>query len=267
MKISKITIILLVVALAAGAAAAYGAQNYIQKTVLAYQANLESRYEGVKVVVAAGDLPAGTALDGSNVLAREVPKEFLHKDVIFAKEWKSFNGRTARHQLTRGAPVLRSHLLGPRGGRFAQLIEAGKRALTVPVDQISSVSGMVAPGDRVDFLLTLRKRDKSATIPLMKDVNILATGVRTDIAQGERPYTTVTILATPEEAGKMIHSRELGTLTAVLRSTGDESDDWPVEITQASILGEEPVPEVKKRKSVPLRLVQVILGGKGEKRE
>lgn len=262
MKLSRITIVLVIVALTAGGAAAFGAQRYIEQAVARYQAGLESRYEAIKVVVAATDLPAGTVLGAGNVVTRDVPREFLHKDAIRANDWSQFNGRATRYDLTQGASVLRSHLLGPRGGRFAQLIDAGKRALTVPVDQISSISGMLSPGDRIDFLLTLRREQGPVTFPLMKDVPVLATGVRTDITKdGPGQYNTVTVLADPTEAAKLTHARDVGSLTVVLRATGDASDEWPAEVTVATLLGLSPSrPKAQRRRG---RRIEVIIGGQG----
>lgn len=264
MKIKRLTIILIVIALVAGGAAAYGAKNYIEGAVAQYRAELESRYAKVKVAVAADNLPAGTQLGPANVVAREVPKEFLHKDAVRIEQWGQFNGRRSRADLTRGAPILRSHMLSANGGRFAQLLDSGKRALTVPVDKISSISGMLAPGDQVDILLTLRKDKEPVTFPLMKDLPVLATGVRTnELNQGPAAYNTVTLVVDPEQAAKIVHAREVGSLTVVLRAENDDSDNWPDRITLASLLGESKV-VVKRR---PARRIEVILGGQGLRSE
>ncbi|HEV2292513.1 MAG TPA: RcpC/CpaB family pilus assembly protein [Tepidisphaeraceae bacterium] len=60
-------------------------------------------------------------------------------------------GRTARGQLLKGQPVLES-LLAPMGaaGVLQALVPAGMRAMTIEVNEFSSVGGMVTPGSRVD---------------------------------------------------------------------------------------------------------------------
>ena len=111
-NLSRVTLLLIMLALAAGIVAAWFAQSYVNDEVAARRASLEAQYQPTRVVVATGNLPAGTRLDGATVAAREVPAEFLHRDAIRADEWAKHSGRATRHELTAGAPILRSHLLG-----------------------------------------------------------------------------------------------------------------------------------------------------------
>jgi pilus assembly protein CpaB len=269
MKLKRLTLILLVVALLAGGLAAFGARSYIQNAVARYQAAIDSRYQKVKVAVAADDLPSGVQVNARNVVTREVPKEFVHKDAITVGQWSRYSGRTTRANLTGGAPILRSQLLDPRVSGLAEVLSAGKRALTVPVDQISSISGLLLPGDRVDILLTIEKDRKPVTFPLMEDIPVLATGVRTDeeIVDSKRSkrrgnFNTVTMLVNPEQAAKVVHAQEEGSLTVVLRPKKDAEAQWPDRITLATLLGEpetKPKPPIVRRR----RVVEVILGGQG----
>ena len=182
-NLNRITLLLIGLALSAGVLAAWFAQRYVNDEIAARQASLEAKYEPKRVIVAVGDLPAGTRLNTNTVAAREVPAEFLHRDAISAEEWAQIKGRATRHDLTAGAPVLRSHLLGHKGGRFADLIDEGQRALTIPVDQLSSISGMLSPGDKVDILMTLRQGDQPVMFPLIRNTEVIATGERTDLLQ------------------------------------------------------------------------------------
>ena len=104
MKLKSLTIVLVVVALGAGGLAAFGAQQYIHDAVTRYQQEIDSRYQKVKVAVATDDLPSGIQVSGRNVVAREVPREYLHKDAIPAGEWSRYSGRSTRSNLTGGAP-------------------------------------------------------------------------------------------------------------------------------------------------------------------
>lgn len=260
-NLNRVTLVMILLALSAGIVAAYFAQSYVREQIAARRAALEAQYTPTKVVVARADLPAGTPLDGASVAAREVPAEFLHSDAIRADEWAKFQGRSTRHELTAGAPVLKSHLLGRTGGRFAELVEPGKRALTVPVDQLSSISGMLAPGDHVDILMTLRQGKQPVMFPLMRNTQIIATGERTDLLNQEPGrYNTMTIMATPEEASKVIYAQEVGSLRVVLRNPGDQGDDLPASMTLARLLGVEVAPEPVPKKRLPP--VEVIKGGR-----
>lgn len=260
-NLNRLTLLLIFVALAAGVVAAYLAQDYVRAELIERRAALESRYTPTRVLVAQANLPAGSVLDAGTVAAREVPREFLHADAITADRWDQVRGRATRHDLTAGAPVLRAHLAGEAAGRFADRVELGKRALTFPVDRLSSISGMLAPGDRVDILMTLRQGDQPAMFPLMKDTEVIATGERTDLLNQEAErFNTVTIMATPEEAAKIVYAQEVGSLRVVLRNPNDQSDKWPAAMTLARLLGVEVPPPPAPRK--PARRVEVIKGGR-----
>ena len=271
MKLKRLSLVLLVLALLAGAAAGVGAKIYIEDTIATYRAELDARYRPVKVAVAAADLPSGTLLDASNVVGREVPAEFLHADAIPVDQWRALQGRLSRTALTRGAPILRAQLADERLAGLAEALQQGKRALTVPVDQVSSISGMLSPGDSIDLLLTLAREGEPLTFPLMKSLTVLATGVHTEQQSGPRSgarradYNTVTLLVTPVQASRLVHAQEVGTLTVVLRGRDDPSDGWPDRTTIASLLGETPpAPPEPVKRSAPRSRVQVILGGQGE---
>lgn len=259
-NLNRLTLMLLLLALSAGGLAAWLAQRYVNTEIADRRASLEARYAPTRVLVATGDLPAGTLLSNATVAAREVPAEFLHRDALRADEWAGLQGRSARHDLTAGAPILRSHLLGQNGHRFANLIDRGQRALTIPVDQLSSISGMLVPGDHIDILMTLRQTEQPVMFPLIRNTEVIATGERTDMLNQEPGrYNTVTIAATPELAARIIYAQEVGSLRVVLRNPDDETDLLPDSMTLARLLGVElPTPPPRRRSKPP---VEVIKGG------
>ena len=259
-NLNRVTLLLILLALSAGILAAWFAQSYVNDEIAARRASLEAKYAPKRVIVAKSNLPAGTRLGSATVAAREVPTEFLHRDAITANEWSKIQGRATRHELTAGAPVLRSHLLGRTGGRFADLVEEGTRALTIPVDQLSSISGMLAPGDKVDILMTLRQGQQPVMFPLIRNTEVIATGERTDLLNQEPGrYSTMTIATTPEIATKIIYAQEVGSLRVVLRNPDDEGDSLPSSMTLARLLGVEVEPPAPPRRPVPP--VEVIEGG------
>ena len=109
---------------------------------------------------------------------------------------------------------------------FSARVEAGHRAITVPVDEINSISGMLEPGDLIDLMVTLEKNGKKRTIPLLQSVQIMATGQRSvdDPKSGERRlYSTVTLDTDLVQAQNLIMAREVGHLTALLRNPQDKA--------------------------------------------
>ena len=111
-------------------------------------------------------------------------------------------------------------------GTFSARLQSGQRAVTVPVDEISSLSGMVEPGDRIDIVVSARNETRNFTFTLLQNVAVLATGSHADPdardAQGQpRSYTTITLDTSPEDAKRVIAAREIGRVTALLRAPGD----------------------------------------------
>jgi Flp pilus assembly protein CpaB len=107
------------------------------------------------VVVAAADVPLGTTITAVMVATQDVreadkpPGSYtLTSEVI---------GRTVTTQLTKGqfldGNAFSTTTVNPD---IARLLDPGKRAMAVQVDQIAGVGTLVKPGDRVDVVLAIR---------------------------------------------------------------------------------------------------------------
>jgi Flp pilus assembly protein CpaB len=63
-------------------------------------------------------------------------------------------GAPVLYPLKQGEPVLRSKVTGPgQRASLAAVLEDGKRAVTVRVDDVRGVAGFVLPGDYVDIVM------------------------------------------------------------------------------------------------------------------
>ena len=136
-----------------------------------------------------------------------------------------------------------------RSGLPAQT-RSGWRAISIPVSQVTSVSGLIRPNNFVDVIGTFHfpdtKGDASldtVTMTILQRVKVLATGAYIGYAQqnGAQPnasaagrsYSTVTLELTPKEVEMIIFAQQKGTLTLSLRSYEDpnittdvQSVDW-----------------------------------------
>jgi pilus assembly protein CpaB len=262
MKGTWITVLMLSAAVGAGTAAAYLANDYIDSTVSARQAALEAQYSPVKVVVAATDLRAGMFLSNQTVAVREVPQAFLHAEAIHAERWNSIAGRVLARPLRSGEPVLMAHLAQDPGAGFSSHLEQGMRALTFPVDEQASIAGMLAPNDRIDIFFTTTTGSETITMPLLTNVPVMATGMRTaanevQSRETQGPYRTVTVSVTPEDAARITLAQDAGRITIALRQPEDSSDVRIARISKFTLLnGAQRV-----RTSVPRRRVEIVLGG------
>ena len=123
---------------------------------------------------------------------------------------------------------------------------SGWRAISIPVSQVTSVSGLIRPNNFVDVIGTFHfpdaKGDSSldtVTMTILQRVKVLATGADIGYAQqngaapAARSYSTVTLELTPKEVEMIIFAQQKGSLTLSLRSYEDpnittdvQSVDW-----------------------------------------
>src|SRR5690606_31666057 len=205
----------------------------------------------------------GTPLTSQSVAVREVPGAFLHAEAIRAERWGELSGRVLARSLQGGEPVLKAHLAQELAAGFSMQLEPGMRALTFPVDEESSISGMLAPGDRIDIFFTTTNGNEATTLPLLANVQVVATGMRTRTnenhpgLQDQRQYRTVTVTVTPQDAAKITLAQDAGRITLALRQPEDEAELQLARITKHTLLFGEPV----ARRGAARRRIEVILGG------
>src|SRR5262245_26158122 len=109
--------------------------------------------ETAPVVVTLQDVPAGVAIQASQVTVVEWPKAYLPEGHFSAPA--DVDQRVLRYALRKKHPVLEGALL-PSGSEagLGALILPGYRAISVKVDPIVAVAGFIKPGSRVDVLAT-----------------------------------------------------------------------------------------------------------------
>ncbi|MEZ5741315.1 MAG: Flp pilus assembly protein CpaB [Burkholderiaceae bacterium] len=261
-----ITAVLWVGAVVFGLIGVYGTRGYIANRLDAERARLADQQRMVAAVVAGKDLPAGTVVSTESMAVREVPARFFSASMIAADDFDAFAGQRLQLAMAGGEPLLRTALGSPQGA-FSDRVAPGIRAMTIQVDEVNSVSGMLRPGDRIDLLFSTnlpmpgRPRSGEIAAPLMQDLLVLATGSQTagpnDAASADR-FTTITVEVTPVQAQKLVLAQRGGRLTALLRNSQDRRAMDQRAMDLFALLGIEPaVPAIKR--SGP----EMIIGGQG----
>lgn len=218
------TWIVLGVALGVGLFAALAARTYIANRMEAIEARANGRT--VNVVVAKHDLPKGGRVSADSVAVRPIPVDFAHTTAVLPEAFDRIDGEVLAYPVRGGEMILWGLLEGRKAPTFSARVAAGRRAMTVPVDEINSISGMLEPGDVIDLLVTIDQDGRKLTFPLLQHVQVMATGQRSsDVPAGgdRRQYTTVTLDTSPEEAQHIIVARETGRITALLRNPQDQA--------------------------------------------
>lgn len=212
---------MLALALIAGGFAAWAAHQHLGSVADALAAG--ARQPMREAVVAGEDLVAGAVLDAQTAAVRDVPVAWLPQDAVLPADFAAAEGARLARAMRRGEILLWSHLVMARQQPFSAQLAAGRRAVTIAVDEINSLSGMLEPGDVIDLYVSFEHEGRRLTAPLLANVRVLATGRQHDglADAADRGFATLTLDAAPEDAVRLVAARQQGSIAAMLRHPGD----------------------------------------------
>src|SRR5947209_6112741 len=187
----------LVLAIALGAAAAAGVYLYVsniqqsaQQTarVAAQQqaATVAATPTRPRVVVAKITLPAQAVLTPDNAELREVATDAIQPNAATAMA--DVQGKALTVPVAAGQQILAPFLANPDQPdikKLADLVPAGKRAMSVTFTELNTAGGLVAPGDYVDVIGVFNKTTlgKDQSMLLLQDILVLAVAQNTSVDQ------------------------------------------------------------------------------------
>jgi pilus assembly protein CpaB len=194
------------------------------------------------VVVAAKDIPAGALLDREGLELREWPAVAVPKDALSALE--SADRRVARVPIFAGETIVPGRLApeGTAPGLEAR-IGPGMRAMSVRINDVAGLSGLVQPNSRVDVLVTLREAGQSVeevSKLFLENMRVLSMGSRTtrDDSGESNPATTATLEVTPMQAERLAVAMRQGTIQLVLRGFDDADSTRTKGATSSEVLAQ-----------------------------
>lgn len=238
MKLPAASVWLGLAAAAAGLFAFYAAQRYLTDSSAEVERAWQARYAPRDVLVAARDLDPGRPLAAPDLAKRAVPSAFVPGGAFEPARLREVIGKPLLLPLRAGDPIVDSQVAGRNETALAARLSDGARAVTVPVDEVSSQAGLVRPGDRVDLMLAeeIESSDERCirVKPLLESLAVLATGrVQGDATQGAEAllrrgidatsYSTITLDVTPEQAQQLALALRVGELIPLLRGDADTS--------------------------------------------
>ena len=193
----------------------------------------------VEMLVAATALPAGTLLRAKDVGWRPIagtaePDQFVRTipgpnpgAAIDQQAPAAVYGAALRNPLNAFEPITRGAIVRPGDGDFLQVVLSPRaRAIAIPVTTGGASTVILAPGDRVDLMLTQTfKNDplpahRSVGETVVENLRVLAIDpLDAKAAPGGNGFgRTVTLEVTPEQAEEINVAGELGKLSLTLRS-------------------------------------------------
>jgi pilus assembly protein CpaB len=220
--------------------------------------NLQSRTEskvapGEDVLVAANDLQVGVKIEDKDIRPVRFPSSDLPAGVFHLRS--KVVGRGVVQPISRGEFILTNKLAGENAGSgLPSLIPPGMRAVSVRVNDTTSVSGFVQPGTRVDVLLTGNPQgaNEQQTTTVLENVAVIATDRRLERSSaGEaQSATVVTLLVSPDDAQRLTLAGSQGHIQLALRNPLDTKQE-DVAASKANSLYKISEPAVATPRSRP----------------
>ena len=219
---------MIVLAVGAGTAAAFGADRYLASLTATHEERTEpvERQIAFRTIVAAGQpLRFGTELSASNLSEIPWPDESVPNGAFSTIDEVMQSGRrVVLSAIETNEPILRAKITGPNGrAGLANIIADGMRAATVRVNDVAGVAGFILPGDRVDVVWTRDSDDqKSVASVIEQNIKVLTIDQLADErAEDPRVVQAVTLEVSAVGAQRLTLASTAGTLSLVLRRAGD----------------------------------------------
>lgn len=213
------------------------------------------------VVVAKKNINEMTPLDETSVEMIEVPEEYIAPQAV--TDPSELRGYVALNPIIKGEQILKTKISKP--GALTGLsyqVSPGKRALTIPIDEMRSVARLLKPGDRVDLVASVVSGSgmaaKKEVKVVMQNTIILATGTNVNnhlpasiemsgdgtsyvvrSMTQDTSFNSITIEASPIEAQKLIYilSNNPSDLFLILRHPSDTGSVAKTTVDVNDILG------------------------------
>ncbi|WP_156256139.1 Flp pilus assembly protein CpaB [Sandarakinorhabdus oryzae] len=219
------SIFMLIAAVALGLVAVLFARTFLSSSP--DTSNTTAAVRTVPTVIASADINFGEKITPEKVKVVDWPAGNLPQGSFQRIEELTMGvGRTAMRPIVANE-ILTEKSLATGANRLstAQLLNPQMRAVSVPVNEVSGVAGLIFPGDRVDVFMT-RSPDEALPISelLVQGARVLAVGVDMNVGK-DKPEVVkaATIEVTPLQAQKIALAQTVGQLSLALRHFSDES--------------------------------------------
>lgn len=218
--------LLMSVSLIFGLIAAFSIERHLDSKTK--EIEKKSRVPHVLRIVAARDLSRSSALRRDDLATHEFPSAFITEDSISVAEAESLVGKVLNSDIRAGQLIHWVNTSDKPTLALSARLPPGKRAITIPVDQNNSLSGLISPNDLIDLYVSFDYQGKRVTAPLLSAIEVLATGREFNVMEGagshgQAHYATLTLATSPQDAVKLVAARQTGTITAVLNQAGHDA--------------------------------------------
>jgi Flp pilus assembly protein CpaB len=195
----------------------------------AFREQLERKFQTQRIIVAGGDLVAGTIISKSNLAPAAYLKGNLSSNFIPVESLQSIIGRALLVDLKSGDPILLSAVAGADAAdRMAEKVPAGKRLFSLAINDQAAGLGFVRPNDHVDILAHMDLPGRGpVTFTVMQDVTLVSVGASSVISGEGLGGTAISFFVDPEEFEVLSYAQAKGKFSLSLRNPNDTSKRSP----------------------------------------
>ncbi len=221
------------------------------------------------VVVARADILEMEIIDESKLEVVEKPSDFIQPSAV--QNPIDIVGQIALAPIKKGEQILDTKLtMIDKSTGLSMQIAPGKRAVTIPVNEVQGVAKLIKPGDRVDIIAAVddgqgvNKERKIRTI--LQNVAVLATGQQVvdnlpiEVIQGnseeyeirnlrvENNYSNITVEVSPSEAQDLLYLTSIAApVFLTLRNPNDRVTNLLPLSDVNKVLARRPSSSLKKK--------------------
>lgn len=195
----------------------------------------------ISVLVAKDDIARGKIVESDNFTTKIIPNQFVQPGAVTSLD--RISGMISLTNISKGEQItLNKFAYAKDTGGLSEITPIGKRAITISVDNISSLAGMIKAGDHVDVIALIpnsvvgsdgKTVTQLITLPVFQNVLVLAIGQfsgpalsktdlrfrGTEVKQETNPL--ITLALNPQEASLIAFVQEQGKIRLTMRSPAD----------------------------------------------
>ncbi|MFY9719527.1 MAG: Flp pilus assembly protein CpaB, partial [Candidatus Cybelea sp.] len=187
------------------------------------------------VLIAAQEIPARSRIVATMFRTEMRPAQSLEPDAI--SDPKQAIDGIALITIPLGSELTSSSVGTNVAEALPVRLRPGMRAVSIPVDRVKGVSGMILPGDRVDVIAIPPSRSQGAppkAATMLRGIRVLAVGTNLENPTAtpsaeEAAALTVTLEVTPKQADMLAWADQNATLRLALRSPREPIRSEPEE--------------------------------------
>ncbi|HKU68610.1 MAG TPA: Flp pilus assembly protein CpaB [Candidatus Baltobacteraceae bacterium] len=259
----------LIVAIVLAIGAGWLTLNYLSSLQRQTNANSAPR----DVIVAAQDIPARVTITPQMLSHVQRPASAIDPNTLMDPHQAV--GALTLITIPAGSSITGAMIGHPSDVGLPVRLKSGMRAVSVQIDKVKGVSGLIEPGDYVDVIAD---PPKSGTQPppasaILRGVRVLAIGDSLENSSAtpspqEANSSTVTLEVTPKQADLLVMADNNTTLRLALRSPKEPLNSEPVEALHFSgpigpLESTNPAPADSPMQAMAMALKAVAGPGKG----